>query len=219
MTLSSPAPKRFGLLPACVSLHMVLSIIFAMARPDADDPPGLGRQAIAAALEMLGRLSPRDAMEAMTAMHIVIAHQRAQFGAVLAGASETAAAMQRHERLAVSWLRLAGRMEQRLRQYQKEPLADPAAAEDGATWQYDLEALEAAWQTGTTPRPTATPGQAAAPSVAAAHGPAADMAEPIEVELPLSRPMSRHERRALERMQRKLANRTGVSLRQVAQAA
>jgi hypothetical protein len=217
MHRSPPPIPATGWLPACFSLAMVCALLRALPRPDARQPAWLGRQALFDALEMVRLLRPRDAIEASLVLQMVIALLRSPLSFALAAAHEhDPKLMLRYQRHAMAESRLAERLDLSLRRYRRERAAEGLAAPADAPWEYSLVELEAIWRAAdvTDDAPQQGPEE---PPAAPATAEGADAAPDAATAAP--QPLSRQQRRALERLGRRIAAKLAAPARQLAHAA
>jgi hypothetical protein len=208
--LRPPAPiPATGWLPASFPLFMVVTLLHALPRPDARYPTS-GRSRIHHVLQMIRDLAPRDAFEAELVLQLIITSMRGPLLYGLAAAHEgDLKAHLRYQRLALAVERTAGAIETRLDRRRKARELDGPAVETGAPWDYEMAELEAIWRTGME----LEAGDAAAAVEGRDGGNLSSAGEGVAVAgEAVTAPVSRQQRRALERMQQKLARRAAVKM-------
>ncbi len=189
-----PLPTTVSL-PGCFSFAMAYDLAQALPRPRGRDRHGVARRRLHDALASVSLLRPRDVFEACLVQQILVLQLNApQTFAMAAGQGDDLKLKARYERLGHAELRYAAATQRRLRQYRRDKMEEGRVPAEDVPWVCDLAELEAAWR-----EEEGVVSEAIAPEaiVAAADG------EVAVEELPASRPLSRQERRAMERRLRK----------------
>lgn len=213
---ASPLPHTVTL-PAAFSLSFICTLLRALPAPDPLQPAAEADR-LRKTLLLVQELAPRTVLQAMLVQQIVLGMVHGPWCAMqatLAAQAEKPTVMAQFERLVLAHGRLVGNL---MRQRAVLRAAGGAeAAEPEQTW--DLAELEAMWRGWHAP-PEAPEPAAEEPTTAAdavAMQPAVNQAAELP-DLPQSAawPMSRQQRRALERMQRKMAARVATHERAAA---
>ena len=220
----TPRPSPICRLPGAVSLMMVFDLLRALPRPPIGGPAQYGRGMIRDAMEILWDLRPRDVTEALLAVQIVLLDYHGMQAAIVANAHDSdLEAMMRWGKHGMALQRRAAALERQFYAHRQavEARGEVPVAQPG--WTYELAALEAAWRKQPVlVRPeTEEEDAAAAPEVEWPEGEVmalpmvkAAVAGEVPVEAPgaAALPLSRAERRRMEKLQRKLAVRLASRL-------
>jgi hypothetical protein len=168
------------------------------------------------ALGMVGVYAPRDALEAALVIQIVVFHYRAQQAMALAAMHEDDVAKQlRSERHAMALQRGAALLERRMWQHRRALAAEGEVRVSPPAWEYDLDALEAAWREAVPSAQAGTDDTAGGAEADARQ--AAEQPDAAPATAP--RMLSRQQRRALARQERHLVAKLAAEARRLAQAA
>jgi hypothetical protein len=209
---SAPNPTP-NWLPASFPLFMAVTLLHALPRPNPKQP-AVNRSRIQCAFALIREYAPRDTIEAHLVLQIAIMLEQGPRMQVLAAAhqSDLKAAL-RFERQGMAATRCMLRLMDRLRDHRREE----RAASVEAPWEYDPAEMEAIWREGVEVETPAAPeetGRTIAARDAGDDAPVAPAGEdfPVVAGEAVMPPMSRQQRRALERMQQKLARRVAVKM-------
>jgi hypothetical protein len=201
MSQSSTLPSPNSL-PACFPLFLAVTLLHALPRPNPKQP-AVNRSRIEGAFALIRDLAPRDLIEAHLAVQIAILMEQAPYMQGLAAVHQSdLKAYQRFERQGQSMTRCMLRLMDRLREHRREG----RAAAEGAPWEYDPAEMEAIWREGVELEQNADPAGTGAAQDLSGDVPVPQDAR-VEGAVP---PMSRQQRRAMERMQQKLVRRAAV---------
>lgn len=200
-----------GRLPGCFSLVMVHCLIRCLARPQSGGPAAYGRLLIQDALGMVDNYAPRDTLEAMLVMQIVSFHSRAQQALMRAAQVADPVKLARAERHAMALRRAAEALERQLWRRRRALAAEGEVHVSPPAWEYDLDALEAMWREAGPVEVAAADEAAADDEAMVAGAPGGELAAP--------RMLSRQQRRALERAERRLVEKLEAERRRLARAA
>lgn len=204
---ASPLPRTVTL-PAAFSLSFICTLLRALPAPDPLQPAAEADR-LRKTLLLVQELAPRTVLEAMLVQQIVLGMVHGPWCAMqatLAAQAEKPAVMAQFERLVLAHGRLVGNL---MRQRAVLRAAGGAeAAEPEQTW--DLVELAAMWRgwhaAAEAPEPAAEEANTGADAgvMQQVTNQAAEVPQRPQASTPL---LSRQQRRALERMQRRMAAR------------
>jgi hypothetical protein len=183
-------------LPAAFSLSLICTLLRALPAPDPLQPAAEADR-LRKTLLLVRELAPRTVLEGMLVQQIVLGMAHGPYCAMqatLAARAGKAAQMAQWERLVLAHGRLVGNLMRQRAAMRAASGAD--APEPETTW--DLAELEAMWRGWHAPAEPAEPATEEANAAAVL---------PELAQAAAAWPRSRQQRRALERMQRKMAAR------------
>jgi hypothetical protein len=137
---------RLGSLPGCISLAMLADLLRCLPRPQPDQSRDYGRQLIQDALAMLDAIAPRDRLEAELAVQMLALHAQARPALMRAAAEQDPDRQMRLQRHAMALQRRAEAQERSIARHRRTLAREGEVHVAPPGWEYDLDALEAAWR-------------------------------------------------------------------------